>query len=223
MLPAERPLERLAAIGPNGLKDSEILAILLGSGRSGLSAVGLGEELLARYGSLQALGRASVAELSRYKGIGLTKAARLVAAFALGARSAQEDLLGRRIERPRQAADFLAPRMRLSPVEMLLAVLLDAKGRVLAVEEITRGTLSESLYHPREAFRAAIAHKAHSVLFAHNHPSGDPAPSAEDIAISREMKRAGEILGIEVVDHLILGGSSRGELLYYSFRERAEA
>lgn len=154
--------------------------------------------------------------------MGPTKAARLVAAFLLGARSAQEGLLGRRIERPKDAVDFLAPRMRLLPVEMLLAVLLDTKGRVLGVEEVTRGTLSESLYHPREAFRAAIAHKAHSVLFAHNHPSGDPTPSAEDVAVGREMKRAGQILGIEVVDHLILGGSHQGELLYYSFRERGE-
>ncbi|CAB4244290.1 conserved protein of unknown function [Methylacidimicrobium sp. AP8] len=195
----------------------------MGSGRRGLSAVGLGEELIERFGSLQALGRASLPELARCKGVGPTKAARLAAAFALGARSAQEELLGRKIERPKDAVEFLGPRLRLSPVEMLLAVLLDAKGRVLAVEEITRGTLNESLYHSREAFRAAIAHKAHSVLFAHNHPSGDPTPSAEDIAISRRMQRAGEILGIEVVDHLILGGSRRGELLYYSFRERGGA
>ncbi len=178
--------------------------------------------MITRFGSLQALGRASPAELARCKGVGPTKAARLVAAFVLGARSAQEELLGRRIERPKDAAEFLGPRMRLLAVEMLLAVLLDVKGRVLAVEEVTRGTLNESLYHPREAFRAAIAHKAHSVLFAHNHPSGDPTPSAEDIAISREMKRAGAILGIEVVDHLILGGSRQGEPLYYSFRERGE-
>ncbi|QSR85631.1 DNA repair protein RadC [Methylacidimicrobium sp. B4] len=212
----------MAAGGPSGLKDSELLAILLGSGRSGLSAVGLGEELVTRFGSLQALGRASLAELARCKGVGPTKAARLAAAFALGARSAQEELLGRRIERPKDAVEFLGARMRLLPVEMLLAVLLDVKGRVLAIEEVTRGTLNESLYHPREAFRAAIAHKAHSVLFAHNHPSGDPTPSAEDIAISREMKRAGAILGIEVVDHLILGGWRQGEPLYYSFRERGE-
>ena len=163
-----------------------------------------------------------MAELVQCKGVGPTKAARLVAAFTLGTRSAQEDLLGKQIASPKDAVEFLGPRMRLSPVETLLAVLLDAKGRVLAVEEITRGTLNESLYHPREAFRAAIAHKAHSVLFAHNHPSGDPTPSAEDIAISREMKRAGEILGIEVVDHLILGGSRKGDLLYYSFRERGK-
>ncbi|WP_178086859.1 RadC family protein [Methylacidimicrobium tartarophylax] len=212
----------MAANGPNGLKDSELLAILLGIGRSGLSAVGLGEELITMFGSLQALGRASVAELAQCKGVGPTKAARLVAAFTLGIRSAQEDLLGKQIASPKDAVEFLGPRMRLSPVEMLLAVLLDAKGRVLAVEEITRGTLNESLYHPREAFRAAIAHKAHSVLFAHNHPSGDPTPSAEDITISREMKRAGEILGIEVVDHVILGGSRKGDLLYYSFRERGK-
>jgi DNA repair protein RadC len=212
----------MAANGPNGLKDSELLAILLGIGRSGLSAVGLGEELITRFGSLQALGRASLAELAQCKGVGPTKAARLVAAFTLGTRSAQEDLLGRQIASPKDAVEFLGPRMRLFPVEMLLAVLLDTKGRVLAVEEITRGTLNESLYHPREAFRAAIAHKAHSILFAHNHPSGDPMPSVEDIAISREMKRAGEILGIEVVDHLILGGSRKGDLLYYSFRERGK-
>lgn len=154
--------------------------------------------------------------------MGRTKAARLLAAFVLGARLAQEELVGRRISSPKDAVEFLEPRMRLLPVEVLLAVLLDVKGRVLAVEEITRGTLNESLYHPREAFRAAIAHKAHSVLFAHNHPSGDPSPSAQDIAVSREMKRAGEILGIEVLDHLILGGSRSGELLYHSFRERGE-
>ncbi|MDD4932042.1 MAG: DNA repair protein RadC [Methylacidiphilaceae bacterium] len=212
----------MATNGPNGLKDSELLAILLGSGRSGLSAVGLGEELITRFGGLQALGRASAAELAQCKGVGQTKAARLVAAFALGVRLAQEDLLGRRIASPKDAVEFLGPRMRLLPVEILLAVLLDAKGRVLAVEEITRGTLNESLYHPREAFRAAIARNAHSVLFAHNHPSGDPTPSAEDVAISRAMKQAGEILGIEVVDHLILGGPRKGKLLYHSLRERGE-
>nr|WP_018291022.1 JAB domain-containing protein [Verrucomicrobium sp. 3C] len=182
-----------------------MLAILLGIGRSGLSAVGLGEELITSFGGLQALGRASAAELAQCKGVGQTKAARLVAAFVLGTRLAQEDLLGRRIASPKDAVEFLGPRMRLLPVE-----------------EITRGTLNESLYHPREAFRAGIAHKAHSVLFAHNHPSGDPTPSADDMAISREMKRAGEILGIEVVDHLILGESRKGVVLYYSFRERGE-
>ena len=218
--PAERPRERLLNQGASALKTAELLAILLRTGTSERPVLELAEFLLAHFGSLEALSRAPVGELAKIKGVGQAKAIGLKAAFALAARLARSEAEARAIEGADDVARLLGDEMRLLDHESVRVICLNTKHMVLAVEEVTRGTLNESLFHPREAFRPALARQAHAVILVHNHPSGNPAPSDADRAVTRRMKQAGELLQIEFMDHVILGapGAGKGKA-YFSFRD----
>jgi DNA repair protein RadC len=218
--PAERPRERLLNQGANSLKTSELIAILLRTGTSERPVLDLAEFLLAHFGSLEALSRAPVGELMRVKGVGQAKAIELKAAFALAARLARSEAESRAIETAADIAQLLGEEMRLLDHESVRVVCLNAKHMVLAVEEITRGILNESLFHPREAFRPALARQAHAVILVHNHPSGNPQPSDADLRVTRQMKDAGQILQIELLDHVVLGApSAKNEKGYFSFKD----
>jgi DNA repair protein RadC len=219
--PAERPRERLLDRGAEALKTSELLAILLRTGTQGRPVLELAEFLLQHFGSLEALSRAPIGELTRIKGMGQAKAIELKAAFALAARMTRTEAESRAIESAEDIARLLGDEMRLLDYESVRIVCLNTKHKVLAVEEVTRGTLNESLFHPREAFRPALARQAHAVILVHNHPSGDPNPSGADLHVTRQMKQAGELLQIALLDHVILGAPSRdGDgRNYFSFKD----
>jgi DNA repair protein RadC len=219
--PAERPRERLVERGAEALKTSELLAILLRTGTQGRPVLDLAEFLLQHFVSLEALSRAPIGELTRVKGVGQAKAIELKAAFALAARMTRTEAESRAIETAEDIARLLGDEMRLLDYESVRIVCLNTKHKVLAVEEVTRGTLNESLFHPREAFRPALARQAHAVILVHNHPSGDPHPSSADLQVTRQMKQAGELLQIALLDHVILGapqpnGDGRN---YFSFKD----
>ena len=217
--PAERPRERLLNQGANALKTAELLAILLRTGTTERPVLELAEFLLTHFGSLEALSRAPVGELARIKGIGQAKAIGLKAAFALAARLARSEAEARAIENADDIARLLGEEMRLLDYESVRVICLNTKHKVLAVEEVTRGTLNESLFHPREAFRPALARQAHAVILVHNHPSGNAEPSDADVQVTRRMKQAGELLQIELLDHVILGAPGAGqEKNYFSFK-----
>lgn len=159
-------------------------------------------------------------ELARIKGIGQAKAIGLKAAFALAARLARSEAEARSIETPEDVALLLGEEMRLLDYESVRVICLNTKHMVLAVEEVTRGTLNESLFHPREAFRPALTRQAHAVILVHNHPSGNPQPSSADLQVTRRMKEAGTLLQIELVDHVILGAPRAGNTKnFFSFKD----
>lgn len=219
----ERPRERLLLCGAPALKDSELLAILLRTGHKGRSAVVLAEQLLQAYGgSLVRLAEAEVGELAALPGMGQVKAIGLKAAFALARRLSEQ---GRRsglvkISSPLEVAALFRERSRLMSQEEFHVLLLDTKNVLLAEQMVTRGLVDRSPVHPREVFRKAIRESCSRVILVHNHPSGDPTPSANDIASTKLLVDAGRVVGIEVVDHIIVGcRPAEAGADYVSFRE----
>ena len=203
---SERPRERLAAKGPGALTDAELIAILLRTGLQGANAVEIGAQLLHKYGSLQALARATVDDLCRVKGIGRDKAVTLIAAFTLARKMAEE--LQREspvLDNPPAVVALLRGQNLIKDVETLQVLLLNTRRRLIRVEEVADGTIDTLLVHAREVFRHAIMANAAAIVLAHNHPSGDPTPSEADIKVTRDLIRAGQLLKIEVLDHIILG------------------
>jgi DNA repair protein RadC len=215
---SQRPRERLVARGPDALTHAELIAILLRTGLRGVNVVEVGQNVLQRFGgSLNLLALASVDELRSVPGIGRDKAATLVAAFALARRMEQE----RReespvLDNPPTVVGFLRETNRVKNVESFQVLLLNTRKKLIRVEEISHGLLDTLLVHPREVFRAAIAANAAAVLLVHNHPSGDPTPSEADIKTTRDLIRAGQLLKIEVMDHVILGRASAERAKDYS-------
>lgn len=205
---ADRPRERLWALGPAALTTAELLAILIGTGKGGLSVLEVAGCLLELCdGSLRRLARRPHAELLRADGIGPTKAARLVAAFELGARLAREERPPvQRIREPEDVVRLFGGRLRDLQVEEFHLLALDSQSQVLREVLVTRGLLNSSLVHPREVFRAAIAEAAAGIIVVHNHPSGDPTPSAEDRAVTQQLAAAGRLLDLPVYDHVIIAG-----------------
>lgn len=221
MAPQERPRERLLRQGPASLKTGELLAILLRTGTKGSSAVDIAEKLLAQFGSLEALSRASVGEMARVKGVGQTKAIQLKAAFTLGARLSRSEAESRSVETPQDVYSLLGNEMRLLDYESIRVISVNTRLKCLAVDEVSRGTMSESLFHPREAFRHALARQAYAVILVHNHPSGDPSPSSADRKVTEMMQQAGKVLQIQVLDHIIIGAPRPGQpQAWFSFREQ---
>jgi len=203
----ERPRERLGQAGAAALSSTELIAILVGSGTAGSSAVAVAGELLrAAGGSLRRLSASTPAELARIRGVGPAVAARLAAALELGRRLAREEPLERtRIRGPGDVYERCAPAMRDLAQEEFRILLLNTQHAVLSDLLITRGILDASVVHPREVFRPAIAESAAAIILVHNHPSGDPLPSVEDREITRQLAEAGRILGIPVLDHVVIG------------------
>ena len=213
---AERPRERLKTLGAQALSSSELLAILIGTGTSGRSALAVAHDALARTdGSLRRLSAQPVAALTAVPGLGNVRAVVIHAALELGRRLAAESRdEGAPLRSPRDVWAAFAPRLEDLPVEEFHVAVLDAQHRLERDITITRGILNSSLVHPREVFREAIAKRAAAIILIHNHPSGDPTPSADDRAITTQLVAAGRLLDIPVADHLIIG---RGR--YLSFAE----
>jgi DNA repair protein RadC len=218
---SERPRERLVARGPDALTHAELIAILLRTGLKGANVVRVGENLLRKFGSLNALALATVDELKQVPGIGRDKAATLVAAFALARRMEQERLAESPVlDNPVTVVNFMRETNRLLNVESFQVLLLNVRNKLIRSEEISQGLLDTILVHPREVFRAAIVANAAGVVLIHNHPSGDPAPSEADIKVTRDLIRAGQLLKIEVVDHVIIGRATpERQKDYVSLRE----
>lgn len=213
----ERPRERLCELGVNALKVSELLAIILGSGTKGISAMALGEKLLTHFGSLEALVEASISDLTQIKGIGKAKAIELKAVFGIAKKLlATAKINAQTLRSPKEAHEFFADLFFGEKQELLAILLLDSRLHPFHREIIGRGTLTEVLVHPREVFGPAIRHHAHSLIIAHNHPSGDTTPSAEDIRITKILKTSGEILNIKLSDHLIIYNQT-----YFSMKDHA--
>jgi DNA repair protein RadC len=212
----DRPRERLWRLGTGALTAQELLAILLGTGCAGRDALDVAGALLARVdGSLCRLSGRPAVEMARTPGVGRAKAARLAAALELGRRSNLErEPPPERIKGPADVYRLCAPRLRQLAVEEFHVLALGSQSQVLADLLITRGILNSSLVHPREVFRAAIAEAAAGIIVVHNHPSGDPTPSADDRAVTRQLVEAGRLLDLPVYDHIVVGGER-----YTSFAE----
>jgi DNA repair protein RadC len=215
----DRPREKLASRGASALNDAELIAILLRTGVKGANAIEVARQLIEEYGSLGALSRCTVRELAKIKGIGFAKAAQLAAAFGLGQRLAREIFARRKIETPEQVYELLGAEMRALHKEALRIILLDTRYNLIRVEDVSLGSLNESIAHPRDVFRPALIYSAYSVVVVHNHPSGDPSPSQADHSLTRRLREAAELLQIKLLDHIIIGAPAEGRLPYFSFKE----
>jgi DNA repair protein RadC len=203
---SERPRERLLSGGANSLSPAELIAILLRTGLKGVNVVDVAKQMLAKFGTLEKLAKASVVELRAIKGVGPDKAATLVAAFNLAKRMADEIRLEPVMcDTPEIVARLLREDARLAGVETFRVLLLNSRRRLMDIQIVSNGTLDTILVHPREVFRGAIASNASAIIVAHNHPSGDPTPSEADIKVTRDLIRAGQLLKIELLDHVIVG------------------
>jgi len=206
MAAKDRPRERLAAEGAEALSNAELVAILLRTGLKGYSAIHVAQQLLARFGTLEKLARCSLDELRQIKGVGRDKAIALKSAFTLAQRMARELQQDTPVlDTPERVADLLREENRFYDVEHFQVVLLNTRRKLIRSEPISQGTLATILVHPREVFKRAIAANAAAVVLVHNHPSGDPTPSEADIKVTRDLIRAGQLLKIEVLDHVIIG------------------
>jgi len=203
----DRPRERLINGGEEQLANAELLGIIIRDGTTDATAVDLGSKLLSRYGDFASLATKSVGELCQIKGIGPAKAAQIKAALTLGKRMHQQLSVpaGTKFTSGRVVYDYCAPHMQDLKKEVFKVLLLDTKNRLIREVRISEGTLTASMVHPREAFNPAIRDSANAVIFVHNHPSGDPTPSRDDIDITRQMKQAADVLGIRMLDHVVIG------------------
>jgi DNA repair protein RadC len=217
-----RPRERLAKEGADKCENAALLAILLRTGTKGRNVMQVAQEMLARFGSLEHLARASLEQLRQSPGVGPDKAVTLQAAFQLAQRIARERRgLEPPMDNPSQVADLLRDEFASLSTEQLHILLLNTRRRLIRVVKSSQGTQDAVMAHPREVFRDAIAANAAAIILAHNHPSGDPHPSEADIKITRDLIRAGQLLKIEVVDHIIVGRLRDGEPKdYLSLREQ---
>ncbi|MFH0947213.1 MAG: DNA repair protein RadC [Planctomycetota bacterium] len=211
-----KPRERLLSHGEAALSCHELLTLLLGSGSARASAGDLARRLLVLGGGLRGLARRSLSELLALEGIGPAQASRLAAAFEMGRRLATEvPGRGRTLRSGRDIFGLLAPKVRDLRKEVFIVLLLDGKNRLLREERVSEGSLTSSIVHPREVFAPAIRESAAAIIVAHNHPSGDPSPSREDLEVTARLVEAGRLIGITVLDHVILGDPE-----FVSLRER---
>ena len=204
---SERPRERLQKFGVEALSAQEILALILGRGIAGESVMMTAQRLLSQFGSLKGIAGASVEELSTVKGIGVAKASQIKAAFELANRLEGYSEAGKMplVKTPDEVTALVRGRLKGKKKEHFLALLLDTRNQLIKLVEISVGSLDASIVHPREVFKEAISASAASVIFAHNHPSGDPEASDDDIRLTKRLAEAGEIVGIDVLDHIIIG------------------
>ena len=220
MPPDERPREKAERHGFESLSDAELLAIFIRTGVPGKNALQVARDLLRDCGCFAQLARCSPKEIRRLaKGIGPAKSLEMAAAFEIGKRLAKGKSLAPLLDTPERVFDAFGKEFMALRQESLRVLLLDAKLRLIRSEEIMRGSVSECMAHPREIFRHAIIQSAYAVVVLHNHPSGDPAPSAADIRISRSLREAAQLLQINLIDHIILGSPDGGRVPYYSFKE----
>jgi DNA repair protein RadC len=223
---SDRPRERLVRLGAQALSNAELVAILMRTGTRGLSALDVAHRVLSlgREGLLPAeepepglrhLVTLTLEQLERVPGVGLAKAVQLKAAVELGRRVATSQSARTSVRSPRDVSTLVMEEMRFLDREQFRIVLLDAKNHVLGVRVVSVGSLSSSIVHPREIFKEAIARSSAAIILVHNHPSGDPTPSREDVEVTRRLVEAGRLLGIEVLDHVVVGDNK-----YVSFKEK---
>jgi len=214
----ERPREKMLQLGAGALSEAELLALIIGSGDAATSrsALDLGRELLTEFGALRKLADASCVELQRVRGVGPAKATCIKAALELSNRFQARPLESlTRFTSPLQVFEHLNYEFRDRRKEYFMALLLDGKNRIMKRVQISEGSLNQSIVHPREVFNVAVRESAAALILLHNHPTGDPSPSQEDLDITRRLCEAGELMGIKVLDHIIIGDGT-----FFSFSER---
>ncbi len=212
----ERPRERLKRLGPEALQDSELLAVLFRTGTRDFGAVALAQQVMAAFGDLRALARASLSELQQVKGLGVVKAIEIKAALELGKRlSIHTDLNRRRIKCAQDVAEILMIRFKDCESEEFKCMLLNAKNEVLRIVDVSKGGLDATMALPRDVYRQAVRESAHAVIVCHNHPSGDPEPSKDDINLTKRLEEGAQVLGMRLLDHVIFGDGR-----YVSLKER---
>ncbi len=210
----ERPRERLIKLGPENLSNAELLAIIIGTGSVNENVLNLANRLLSKY-DIKRLSQTTVTELKKITGIKDAKACQIAAAFELGKRLSITKSLNKQITTPSDIANLFMPRMRGLKKEFLKGVYLDSKCRIIKHENISVGGLNTNIIQPREAFKTAILEDAAAIILVHNHPSGDPTPSSDDINLTVKLKEMGKLIGIELLDHIIIGDNK-----YVSLKER---
>lgn len=212
----ERPRERLIKYGPEVLTNSELIAVIIGTGTKSEGVMNLSLKLLEEDEGIQFLSTSTIAELKSYKGIGSVKAAQIKAAVELGRRMRNYRSERKiRISSPSEAAELVMEDMRYLKKEMLKVIFLNTKNYVMDIKDVSIGSLSSSIVHPREIYTEAIKKCCASIIVSHNHPSGDPQPSSEDISVTKRIAEAGKIIGIELTDHIIIGDG-----IYTSMKEK---
>jgi DNA repair protein RadC len=212
----DRPREKLARVGAGALGDNELVALVLGQGQPRTSVLDVANTVLTAAGGVAGLARSTHDDLTRIRGIGAARAAQVLAAVELGRRSVVQAARDRaQMASPRTVAEYLMPQYGNRNVEQFGVLLLDTKHRVLRSTVLSVGTLDASIVHPREVFREAVAGGAAAIVLFHNHPSGDPEPSREDTRLTERLIAAGVLMGIDVLDHVILGDAR-----YFSYREK---
>jgi DNA repair protein RadC len=216
----DRPRERLLRLGPASLSDAELLALFINTGIPGENAIQVAQRLLKTHGSLAQLARLTPQLLRGEKALGPAKAALLTAAFEIGRRAERETLIEQPLSTPELIYQFAGPEMRHLPHETVRVLLVNTRLSFVRQEQISHGTVNESMAHPRDVLRPAIAHAAWGFILVHNHPSGDPSPSDADFRMTRRIREASEVLGIKFLDHVIIGAPSETRSSpYFSFRE----
>ena len=216
--PDDRPREKLLRNGPSALGDNELVALIVGHGTPRLDALGLANELLSQRGGIHGLARSTAVELARIGGIGRARAAQVLAALELGRRTLTRGPGARvQLRTPRDAAAYLLPTYGARSREYFGIVLLDTRHRVLRTAIVASGTLNSTIVQPRDVFREAMLGSAAAIVLFHNHPSGDPAPSPDDVELTRRLRAAGVLIGIDVVDHIVIG-----DVRYCSLKEMGQ-
>ncbi|MEO0454233.1 MAG: DNA repair protein RadC [Verrucomicrobiota bacterium] len=217
---SERPRERLLAHGASALSTAELLAIILRqSGSRGTSVLSLAQDILKTYCSLDSLCRIQPDELCQFKGVGPAKAAELKAVFELAARLAKSTRSAVPLETPEDIMQLLGEEMRQLSGESLRVLAVNSKLKLITVQEVSHGTINETVAHPRDIVRVGIQHEAYGLILVHNHPSGDPAPSQADLDFTLRVREASRLMQIEFLDHVILGVATKDRPGYYSFKE----
>ncbi len=211
----DRPREKLLLRGAHNLSDSELIAILLRTGMKGKSVIEVAQEVIAKHGNVSVLAGLSVETIQRIDGIGKDKAATLAAAFEISRRVEHQAkwFKNSQIRTPKEVADIFAPLLRDELQEVFIVVCLNSANKIICYKNITRGSLNMSIVHPREVFKVAIENNSANIIVIHNHPSGNPEPSNEDIKVTKSLVEAGKILDIKVFDHIIIAGENYTSLV----------
>ena len=215
----EHPRKQMETHGSTVLSDTQLIAILLRSGISEPRATAIAEQLLERYGSLSSISRCTAGELARVKGVGSIKAIQLVAAFGLASRLCKESVRREKIDSPERVFQLLGMEMRALCKESLRVVLLDTRYHLMRVEEVSKGTVNESIAHPRDIFQPVFTAAAFAFVLVHNHPSGDPAPSEADRRLTTRLAEASKLLQVQLLDHVIVGSPDNGRTPWFSFKQ----